>query len=161
MGRRGPQSQPAALKLLKGNGIDKDIAGRPVNTGPKFNRGAPEPPTWLSRAAREEWDRAVAELEPLDLLKPGDYAGLLLHCETYATWLQHLAIVRKEGSTLVHPVSQKHYKNPAQTIVETAAVQLRNSCREFGLTPASEQNLKSGRPAESDEYAEDPFSGTG
>ncbi|WP_374159089.1 phage terminase small subunit P27 family [Mycobacterium sp. G7A2] len=160
MGKRGPSAAPAQLRLLKGNGIDKDIAGRPVNTGPKFQRGAPEPPQWLSRPAQEEWDRAVAELEPLDLLKPGDYAALVVHCETWATWLHNMAKVRKEGTTLVHP-NGKVYKNPAQTVVETAAAQLRNSCREFGLTPASEQNLVAGPPESVDDRTEDPFSGTG
>lgn len=160
MGKRGPQKAPAPLRLLKGNGIDKDIAGRPVSRGPQFDRGAPEPPSWLSKPAREEWDRVVAELEPLDLLKAGDYAALTVHCETWATWLTALYAVRKEGTTLVHPVSEKVYKNPAQTVLETAATQLRNSCREFGLTPASEQSLASGTAAvERDEF--DPFSESG
>lgn len=172
MGKRGPQAAPAPLRLLKGNGIDKDIAGRPVSRGPAFERGAPEPPAWFSRkdptdpnkvietAALQEWNRVVDSLEPLDLLKAGDYAALTAHCETWATYLIALARVRKEGITLVHPVSQKVYKNPAQTVLETAATQLRNSCREFGLTPASEQSLASGTAAvERDEF--DPFSESG
>jgi len=160
MGKRGPQAAPAALRVLKGNGVDKDIAGRPVSHGPNFDRSAPEAPKYLSKPALEEWDRVVAELEPLNLLKPGDFAALVIHCETWALWITNLAKVRKEGSTVLHPVSGRPIKNPAQTILETAATQFRNSCREFGLTPASEQNLASGSvPPNRDEF--DPFAETG
>jgi P27 family predicted phage terminase small subunit len=47
--------------------------------------------------------------------------------------------------------------NPALTAMMTLGTQLRNSCREFGLTPSSEQSLGSTakRDSGSDPYAQD------
>jgi P27 family predicted phage terminase small subunit len=159
MGARGPASAPAALKLLKGNGIDKDIGGRPVNIGPKFNRGAPDKPSTLSEEASQEWDRIVPGLDRQELLKPEDYAALVEHCETWATWVAAKALVRSDGITLVNPDSGRTYKNPALSAMEAAAQHLRASCREFGLTPSSEQNV--GRAAVTEDDGEDPFGQTG
>lgn len=159
MGARGPASAPAPLKLLKGRGPGKDSAGRPVNPTPGFIREAPEKPAELSDEASREWDRIVPGLERLDLLKPQDYAALVTHCETWATYVASKAIVRADGILLTNPDNGRRYKNPALSAMEAAAAQLRASCREFGLTPSSEQNL--GRPVAEDDDAEDPFGQTG
>lgn len=150
---------PAPLKLLKGNGIDKDSAGRPVNLGPNFRRQAPEKPAGLTEAASQEWDRIVPGLERLDLLKPEDYAALVTHCEIWATFLAAKEIVRADGILLTNPDNGRRYKNPALSAMEAAAAQLRASCREFGLTPSSEQSL--GRAAVEDDDTEDPFAFSG
>lgn len=159
MGARGPASAPATLKLLKGRGNGTDTAGRPVNVGPKFNRGAPEKPQDLSEEASREWDRIVPGLDALELLKPEDYAALVEHCETWSTWVAAKALVRRDGITLVNPDTERVYKHPALSAMEAAAQHLRASCREFGLTPGSEQNI--GRPLVTEDDGEDPFGQTG
>ena len=148
-------AEPTALKVIKGRGDGKDIAGRAIPVVPKFNRGAPEPPSDLSDEARAEWDRIVPGLDALDLLKPEDYAALVEHCETFANYLAAIRIVRAEGIVVYNPKTGQAHKNPALAAAEAASAQLRASCREFGLTPSSEQNL--GRAKSSDEEDGDPF----
>lgn len=156
MGRRGPAAQPAALKLIKGRSPGKDSAGRPVAAPPKFRRAAPDAPDMLSEEARREWDRIVPGLDELELLKPEDFAALVEHCETWATYVEAVAAVRRDGIVLVNPDNGRQYKHPALSAAEAAGQQLRASCREFGLTPSSEQNV--GAPRDRDGGAEDdPF----
>jgi P27 family predicted phage terminase small subunit len=93
------------------------------------------------------------------LLKPEDYAALVEHCETWSTYIKAVREVRASGITLVDFKSGRVYKNPALAAAEAAAAQLRASCREFGLTPSSEQNL--GKPAQSDGNEDDPFGAQG
>lgn len=156
VGRRGPAATPAGLKLVKGQRPGRDSGGRPVNVAPKFLRGAPDAPDMLSERAREEWDRIVPGLEALDLLKPEDFAALVEHCETWATYVAAVALVREQGIVLTNPDNGRQYKNPALAAAESAGQQLRASCREFGLTPSSEQNL--GKPMSGDgDDGEDPF----
>lgn len=150
-------AKPAGLKLVNGRGPGKDSGGRTVHQAPKFNRGAPEPPDSLSDGAREEWDRIVPGLDQLDLLKPEDYAALVEHCETWATYIACVGLVRRDGIVLVNPENGRIYKNPALAAAEAAGAQLRASCREFGLTPSSEQNLAKAPGAGGDEEA-DPYS---
>lgn len=157
MGRRGPAPAPAALKLVKGRSPGKDSAGRPVNEPPKFRRGAPDAPDTLSVLAREEWDRIVPGLDDLDLLKAEDFAALVEHCETWATYMEALRLVRSEGIVLVNPDNGRVYKNPALSAAEAAGQQLRASCREFGLTPSSEQNVGKPMRGSSDDADNDPF----
>ena len=146
--------EPAALKLRKGNGVDRDQGGRPVNLGPRFTRGAPEPPTTLTGLAREEWNRIVPGLDALDLLKPEDYAALAEHCLTWQHYMEAVDGVRKRGIVVTNPETGHQHQNPALTASIALGKELRNSCREFGLTPSSEQNL--GRAMDSDD-GDDPF----
>ncbi len=157
MGARGPQAAPAQLKVIKGRGNGKDTAGRPINFGPKFGRGAPDAPEWLSDDARSEWDRVVPGLDALDLLKHEDFAALVEHCETWATFIEAIRQVRAEGITIVDPKTGRKHKHPAVAVAEAASQHLRASCRDFGLTPSAEQNL--GGSQKSDDSNEDPFSG--
>jgi len=157
VGRRGPAAAPAALKLVKGRGAGLDSGGRPVNEPPKFHRGAPDAPDWLSAAAREEWDRIVPGLDDLELLKAEDFAALVEHCETWATYLAALEVVRADGIVLTNPENGRRYKNPALSAAEAAAQQLRASCREFGLTPSSEQNIGKPMRGSGDGAEADPF----
>jgi P27 family predicted phage terminase small subunit len=135
-----PAAKPAALKLLNGRGPGKDSAGRPVNEGPKFVRSAPEPPTWLGREAKAEWRRIVPELERLRLLSRVTRSSLTAYCETWEVFVRatkalhagQLTIEAKQG-TLAHP---------AVGIQRATGAELRKWATEYGLTPASEQKVK-------------------
>jgi P27 family predicted phage terminase small subunit len=129
------------LKLLKGVAPGKDCAGRPVPLPPNFDRAAPEPPTYFKGEALLEWNRVVTCLDSLDLLKPADYSALVRHCELWETYRSAMDEVRATGITVVNPETGNVRKNPALTVVEVVGNQLLNSCREFGLTPSSEQRL--------------------
>lgn len=159
MGQRGPAAAPAQLKLIKGRGNGKDVAGRAISQPPKFERAAPEPPEWLSDLAREQWELCAPGLEQLDLLKPEDQAVFTAFCESWATYVLAIREVRAGSLTMVTDKGYE-YKNPALSIAESASKDLLKFGREFGLTPSSEQNLGKPMGGEGD-GGEDPFAGTG
>src|SRR3979411_433277 len=119
----GPAPKPTQLKLLQGN-----PGKRKLNpTEPKF-AGTPACPTWLTKAAKAEWKRVVAELSALDMLRSVDSAALAAYCQSYARWRSAEEIVDKEGQTVNEPVLNKMgevvgYKtkrHPATTIAKDA-----------------------------------------
>lgn len=135
-------AQPAALKLLKGQGSGKDSGGRPVAQGPAFRRIAPEPPDWLSEEAAAEWRRVVPGLTRLDILKEEDRAVLAAYCETWATFVDAIRQQHREGLTI--EAKQGTLAHPAVGIARNAGRELRSFAAHFGLTPSSEQALARG-----------------
>lgn len=135
-------AQPAALKLLKGQGPGKDSGGREVNLGPAFRRIAPEPPDWLSTEAAAEWRRVVPGLQRLDILKQEDRAVLAAYCETWATFVNAIRQQHEEGLTI--EARQGTLAHPAVGIARAAGRELRSFAAHFGLTPSSEQALARG-----------------
>ena len=153
----GKAPQPAALKLLGGRSPGRDSGGRPVPDVPRFERGAPQPPSLLSPVARELWEATAPTLEALNLIKAEDGPVFEAYCECWATYREALAIVRAEGLTMINPKTGMAHKNPALVVVETAGMQLLRYAQQFGLTPAAEVALA--RPAKLDVDVDDPFGG--
>jgi len=160
-----PAAKPAALKLLNGRGNGKDSAGRAVPTAPAFERAAPIPPEWLSEEARAEWDRTAPSLDSLDLLKPEDRATFAVFCETWATWVEAIGDVRRDGLRVLNRSIRKDgtesewwTKNPSMAVAETAATQLRAYANDFGLSPAAERSISKPLASDGDGNA-DPFTG--
>ena len=158
-----PAAQPAPLLLLNGRGGGKDSAGREVKKPPPFKRLAPNPPTWLSREAKAEWNRVVPGLTRLDLVKPEDRSTLAAYCELWSRWVAAQASIRKHGLTVRNESTRKDgttsvwwTKNPAVAIAEQAETRLRQYANEFGLTPAAERNV-SKRDDGRSEFEENPF----
>jgi P27 family predicted phage terminase small subunit len=119
-----PTKRPAALRLINGRSPGRDSGGRVVEPPPTFIREAPEPPEWLIGEALAEWQRIVPGLESLDLLKPEDRAALAVLCETWARWVEAVALYRAEGMVLTNPDSGRRHVHPAVSIANTAAQQL-------------------------------------
>jgi P27 family predicted phage terminase small subunit len=154
MANAGRRPDPIPLKILKGRGNGIASTGYPIPAAPAFNRGAPDPPDWLSTPARDLWDRIAPGLEELDLLKPEDYTTLVSYCEAWATYLEALEQVRAGGLIVDNPKTGMPHKNPALAALETAEVHVLRFAQEFGLTPAAEVALA--RPKRDDD-TEDPF----
>ncbi len=147
----GRTSQPAALKLLNGRGNGTDSGGRKVKKGPAFKRLPPEPPEWLTREARAEWDRVVPGLTRLDILKEEDRAVLAAYCETWARFVEATQDVQANGLTITNRATRKDgtesewtTTNPAVGIASAAGKELRAFASQFGLTPSSEAALSKG-----------------
>ena len=135
----GRPSQPAALKLLKGSGPERDSGGRKVKPTPAFKRVAPNAPSWLSAEAKAEWKRVVPELMRLDILKAEDRASLAAYCETWATYKDAVQTVQREGLTI--EAKQGRLAHPAVGIARNAGKELRAWAGQFGLTPSAENAL--------------------
>jgi P27 family predicted phage terminase small subunit len=156
MATRGRPPDPIPLKILKGRGKGLDVAGYRIPDPPVFNRGAPDPPDWLTTTARELWDRIAPGLDRLDLLKPEDYTSFVAYCETWSTYLEALEQVRAGGLIVSHSKTGMQHKNPAVSVLENAGTQLLRFAQQFGLTPSAEVALA--RPGKLDD-TDDPFAG--
>ncbi|AHH16575.1 putative phage terminase small subunit [Nocardia nova SH22a] len=144
----GRTAAPANLRLLGGRSDGRDSGGRKVEPTPEFRRIPPKPPTWMSREAKAEWKRVVPGLSRLDLLKEEDRAALTVYCETWARFVEATRNVNANGFTITNRSIRKDgsesewvSKNPAVSVAETAATQLRGMAQEFGLTPSAESKL--------------------
>jgi P27 family predicted phage terminase small subunit len=147
IGKRGPAPDPVPLKILKGIGHGRDSMGRLIPDVPRFERGAPQPPSVLSPVARELWEATAPTLEALDLIKPEDGPSFEAYCECWATY--------REGLIIINPNTGMPHKNPALVVVETAGMQLLRYAQQFGLTPSAEINLA--KPPRPDAGDDDPF----
>ncbi|VBA60500.1 phage terminase small subunit P27 family [Mycobacterium attenuatum] len=146
---------PAGLKLLKGTSAGRDSGGRLVPTTPKFVREAPDPPDWLDGAARAEWDRILAELEPMDLLKQVDAQALACYCQAVADHAAAVALVAAEGRIITNPKTGHQHPHPAVADARASRAQILQFAREFGFSPAAEARLAS-LPVDSGDV-DDPF----
>ena len=151
----GRTPQPIPLRILKGRSATKDVAGRPIPQVPAFNRGAPEPPPWLDREAREEWNRIAPELERLDLLKPEDHGAFAAYCLAWSRLASSVATYQAEGLTATNPSTGRVAVHPAEHTAQAAGRDLLRYAQQFGLTPVAEIAL--GRPPIPDVDDDDPF----
>lgn len=158
----GRTAAPANLRLIGGRSDGRDSGGRKVAPTPEFRRIPPKAPTWLSREAKAEWKRVVPGLSRLDLLKEEDRAALAVYCETWARFVDATRDVHRNGFVVTNRTIRKDgtesewtAKNPAVTVAETAAAQLRGMAQEFGLTPSAEAKLSRG--GGSDDPDDNPF----
>ena len=147
----GRTAQPAALQLLKGRGNGTDSGGRKVAAPPPFRRIAPNPPSWLSREAKAEWQRVVPGLQRLDLLKEEDRATLAAYCETWSTYVLATREVAATGLTIPKIITSRDgstteqtVANPSVAIARDAGKELRAWATHYGLTPSSESALSKG-----------------
>lgn len=140
MGTRGPQPEPTALKLLKGN-----PGKRAVNTSePKPAAKLPKCPDHLDEVARKEWKRLAPILSRMRVLTEADYITLAALCQTYSQWKAAQEQLNRAG------VAGMLYKGPTGyiqvspmlTIARAAVDQLTKLCREFGLTPSSRSGIQ-------------------
>jgi P27 family predicted phage terminase small subunit len=151
----GPAPKPTALKLIQGN-----AGKRKINRAePKF-AGAPECPEWLTEVAKTEWNRIVAELAALDMLRAVDSASLAAYCLSYARWRSAEEIVDAEGQTVQEPVTNKTgdvvgfkiKRHPATTIAKDALASMLRASALFGFDPSSRSRLSVGEPTEADPF---------
>jgi len=88
---RGRRPKPTVLKLA-------DITHRRRNERePQPTLGAPEPPAWLSPAARAEWERVAPELARMNLLTRVDVAALAGYATTYAHFIETERAIQEDG----------------------------------------------------------------
>ena len=90
----------------------------------RFERVAPEPPDFLDDEGRQEWERVIADLEPLGLLKNSDRGVLTAYCEAWSRFAAAVREYRAQGVTRVNPDSSRTGKHAAVSVAENAAVQI-------------------------------------
>lgn len=137
MGKRGPQRQPARLRMLHGESRPSRIGhGEPVP-----RPADPEPPTWFDGRHRGEWDRITGELRPMGLLHSAD-RDVLVALVLAVVRLEDAAKSLASDGLLVEGRDGGKVRNPAVLIAQGAADNVRRLSREFGLTPSGRADLR-------------------
>jgi P27 family predicted phage terminase small subunit len=145
----GPPPTPTYLKLLRGNPGKRPINKREPQ--PKIPASAPEPPSFLSEYAVEEWRRVAPEAHALHLLSNLDRACFAAYCECFARWrtaeealalmaandpvMQGLLVKGKRGTVI---------ENPLVYISRQAARDMVRFASEFGFSPAARSRINGG-----------------
>lgn len=143
MGKRGPQPEPLAVKVLKGTATKREIENAPQPATADVAGGGFDPPDHLNAEACAEWRRIVAGYAGARVFSTVDRAALATYC---TLWSVHVDAVRqlnthgvikraagsKARSKIVGEVTSPYFR-----IMRETAEQMRAYMREIGLTPAS------------------------
>lgn len=133
--RSGPRPKPAKLRALAGNPGKRRLPKQEA----KPVVGA-IPPGWLTKHAREEWDRIAALLEPLGLLTNVDVAAMAAYCEAMSIFRKATEAIKKSGIT-IEAGNGTTIPHPAVQIQRSAMKVVREFAVEFGLSPAARSGL--------------------
>jgi P27 family predicted phage terminase small subunit len=130
---------PTHLRLLRGNPGKRPIKPEPEPSVPEM---LPEPPSFLSVDAVNEWWRVVPELRALGLLTVLDVQPLAAYCVAYSHWIaaeQALAQMAAEDSNfnglMITGSTGSRMANPLVKIARNAAADMLRFAGEFGMTP--------------------------
>ncbi|MBC1615318.1 phage terminase small subunit P27 family [Listeria booriae] len=94
-----------------------------------------EPPPWLDKTAKAEFNRIKALLLEIELINDADVLHLALYCDSYSQYLSYKRQVKKKGMW----VSGK--PNPFILRMKDAAIQMRSFGADLGLSPAARAKL--------------------
>ena len=89
MGPRGQAPQPAELRILKGNGRDRDQAHKPVKRQPKTAPAIPPMPDDLGEHGEFIWKHVTPELARMGILGQVDRGTLEMYCRLYQQVREH------------------------------------------------------------------------
>lgn len=146
--QRGPRPVPTHLKLLRGNpGKGKINRDEPQ---PLVPDACPEPPSFLSAYAAEEWRRVAAELHRLHLLTVIDTGPLAAYCVAFGEWRTARETLDRiaKGDPVMHGLLLKRdravVQNPLVYVARKAAQDMVRYAGEFGLSPAARVRIATG-----------------
>jgi phage terminase small subunit len=89
MGVRGPAPTRDNVRLLKGNGKDRDVAGRKVGRQPKAAAAVPPMPDELGEHGERIWNHVTPELARMGILGSVDLGTLETYCRAYQAMRDH------------------------------------------------------------------------
>jgi P27 family predicted phage terminase small subunit len=140
---------PTQLKLLRGNpGKQRLPAHEPQ---PAQAIDVPDPPSFITGFAADEWWTVATELHRLGLLTKVDIAPLATYCAAYGHWRQaEEALARMAANDpLMHgKIIKTKYgdaaANPLVAIARKHAADMVRFAAEFGLTPCARTRISGG-----------------
>lgn len=130
--------RPTALMALEGTKeeFNKEDAINLANG----SLGKAKMPDWLSKEAKEEWQRLAPKLEALGLLTAHDEIAFAAYCQAYAKW-REAEIFMNENGTIVRTDSGYWQQVPQVTISTQNLKIMMNLSSRFGLTPSDRARL--------------------
>ncbi len=133
--KRGPNKEPTALKMLKGN-----PGKRPIIKEIKPNPYMPVMPDWLEDEAKAEWERMAPKLEKMGLLTEVDGAALSGYCQAYARWKEAEEFIKKHG--LVFKTPSGYIQQVPHVSIAQKYLQIMNAfLSKFGMSPSDRVGL--------------------
>jgi P27 family predicted phage terminase small subunit len=142
---------------LRGNPSKKKL--RPPGPDPALSPKCPEPPSFLSAYACDEWWRVAPELWALGLLTVLDSATLGAYAQAYGRWREAEEALARVADRdehmhglLIKTQDGNPRRNPLVKIAADAAADMVRYAGEFGLTAVARSRLAagvSGQPAPS------------
>jgi P27 family predicted phage terminase small subunit len=139
---------PTHLKLLRGNPGKRPIPPEPE---PQVSTDVPEPPSFLTGYAADEWWRIGPELHRLGLLTVLDVAGFAAYCQNYARWRtaeETLAVMTAHDPVthglLIKRTDGNAERNPLAVIAAKAAASMIYYAGHFGMTPVARARIAAG-----------------
>jgi P27 family predicted phage terminase small subunit len=139
---------PLELRRLRGNPGKRPLRNTPE---PALLPKCPEPPSFLSPYAQDEWWRVAPELWALGLLTALDTACLGAYCAAYGHWrtaeeaLAKMAARDEQTHALMIKTQDGNARrNPLVKIAADAAADMVRFANEFGLTAVARSRLAAG-----------------
>jgi P27 family predicted phage terminase small subunit len=140
---------PTHLKLLRGNPSRRKIDTREPQ--PSKLPEPPDPPEFLSQAAKDEWWRIVPELHALGLLTVLDVKVLAAYCSAAAHFEAAERLLRDmaerdpvTGALMIKTAAGNAVYNPLIGIARKAALDMVKIAAEFGFSPAARTRIMTG-----------------
>jgi P27 family predicted phage terminase small subunit len=142
MGQRGPQPEPTALKLVKGNSGHRPIRALLDEFMPEVE--IPDAAPWMWAEAKLEWDRITPELEKYGLVSKLDRGSLIQLCQEWAKycWAEQKIIEKNKADPLgeagMISTSPSGYRMPSAEVQQSrSSLEIYGKlCAQFGLTPS-------------------------
>lgn len=141
---RGRKPMTAAQQLLEGNRSKKPDLSMDDVVDP--DEAPPEPPKWLDKEARAEWDRVIVNLLDKNLVGRSDTSVLGLYCRAVSLCIACQKDIDDNGIVGVYD-EVKEYKRPVCSVLADARSAVLRYAGELGLTVNSRTRLGSGRAA--------------
>ncbi len=144
MAGKGPMRTPTAVLKARGSKLAKHRTGEP-----KFDRGQPTCPTWLTAEAKAEWRRIIGQLDTAGLMTLADRAALAAYCDAWADYVRAAAELKsalaKDGIGYAEAVRQGIVGSKAK-----AREAMLKAADRFGLSPAVRARVKANDDGDED-----------
>jgi P27 family predicted phage terminase small subunit len=140
----GRKAVPVQLKLLRGNPGKQRL--RDDAMYPDQFTDVPDPPSFITGYACDEWYNVATELHRLGVLTKVDCIPLAAYCHAYGQWrdaAEMLAEMREEKARglVIRGSLGGAVENPLLYIARKAAADMMKYAAEFGLTPAARSRV--------------------
>ncbi len=140
MAIRGPKTKPTQLKVLAGTARKHRLNA----DEPRPDPARPDVPDHLTAAARQEWDRVIADTVSLGIMTKLDRGALAAYCQAYGRWVAaETALARMAQKDLVteglilRTRAGNLIQNPLVGAANKAMADMVRYAAEFGLIPSA------------------------
>lgn len=151
MGRRGPKTQPTAVKIFRGNPGKENLAAKAASE-PKPEDASLAPPDILEGHALAMWHRRAPQLAAMKVLTDADRETLTRYCIAWELYILAYAAVKGAGLSS-EIASGRRTTTPEATLIRGYHADLLQIEREFGLTPSGRAGIKVDHAEEQDTLA--------